>query len=138
MVQSMSEKSAINLTERKSLDEGIYARNYFKEDPNGLKMVDYIAKQLGREVRSVYLLSYNRSQATAFVRFLINAEIVVHFEYVPAEISEHIKAMIKQEDLEPFEQISLKEYKKGLKRQDQVKLNTFLQLAHRDMVEDGT
>lgn len=133
---AMAQSIKSSLTESKFADTGIDDRRYFRENPSGQKMVDYISEQMNQGVHSIYSLDYNRSQATAFVSFLINAQIVVRFEYIPEEIPEHIKKMLKQEDLEPFEQMPLKEYKRGLKRQDQIKLNALLKLAHEDMGEE--
>jgi hypothetical protein len=115
-------------------DDFIRSRNYFWNMEDGQRIVKFIESKIDCKVKSIYLLNCTPDQSTDSLTFLINGDLVAMYEELSERVPEDIRNRYPEETLEPFESISIKNYKQGLRRIGQIKLAIALELAQEDMV----
>jgi len=104
-----------------SLVEGEYRRElkegarYLLEEGGDPKLLALLCREVGAVESVYYLAGYKLSDYRTY-SLLVNGTTVCHIE-------------ISNEQIEAFNMISISEYKKGLKKKDQIKLQVALELS---------
>lgn len=109
LIESMVEEEF-----KKELKEG---GKYLLEERGDPMLMDLLYRELG-VIESAYFLSGYRLSNYHVCSLLVNGATVCHIE-------------MSDNKLENFEKISVSEYKNGLKRRDQIKLQIAIELAGR-------
>mgnify|MGYP005855492829 CR=1 FL=1 len=97
---------------KKELKEG---NEYLLEKRGDPMLMELLHREIG-SIESAYFLSGYRLSNYHVCNLLVNGVTVCHVE-------------ISDGELESFEKISVSEYKNGLKRRDQIKLQLAIELA---------
>ncbi|MGS2744591.1 hypothetical protein ACU6TU_13505 [Halomonas sp. LS-001] len=104
--------SAVEEEYRKELKEGA---RYLLEEGGNPRLLSLLHREIGT-VESAYFLSGYKLSDYHTCNLLVNGATVCHIE-------------MSDDRIEAFDTISVSEYKKGLKKQSQIKLEVALELA---------
>ena len=104
--------SSVEEQYKRELKEGA---RYLLEERGDPRLLDLLQREIGNVKSAYYLSGYSLSDYHT-CNLLVNGATVCHIE-------------MSNEQIEIFEWISISEYKKGLKKQSQIKLQVALDLA---------
>lgn len=104
--------SAVEEDYKRELEEGA---RHLLEGGGDPRLLDLLHREIG-VIESAYFLSGYKLSDYHICRLLVNGTIIFHIE-------------LSEGKIEAFNAISVSQYKKGLKRKDQIKLQVALELA---------
>ena len=104
--------SAAEQQYKKELRQGA---QFLLEEDGDPRLIDLLHQEIGA-IESAYYLSGYRLSDYHTCSILVNGSTVCHIE-------------MSDEQVEAFDAVSISEYKKGLKKQGQIKLHVALELA---------